>query len=178
MEPQTARPFNDQFAEYLSQPAWRWSWFVTQTFDDLKQKPYPAMVKHSWRFMMYEIARSAGCTYSWVFAEIGRFGRIHWHALVHVTPNLRNEPNIDEVWNYMYKRYGRCHLDPINGPDKGQYPHPCIEKAQGVTAYLTKYVAKDQFQGSTYWDFMGFLGGSLADSRRIQSAIGLPKAGP
>lgn len=124
---------------------------------------------------MYELARTACMNYGFVFEERGKFGRLHWHALVHVKQNLFGDPKMQDLWGHMYERYGRNLIECYN---------PCAQSSPGggdsdrmstgIASYLTKYVAKCSESDNTWWDFEGFMGGSRADTWRIASAIGLP----
>jgi len=173
MQTRKAENFKSEFAQFLSLPQWRWNWVVHQTFDDLKQSQYRSICQHSWRYFMNGTGSGSALCYGFCFQERGKFGRLHWHALVHVEPNFRGQPTRKQIWSYMFKRYGRSQIlqfDPtIINPKMG------VENslALPVADYLTKYVAKESFCDNTWWDFDGFLGGYRVGARRIQDAIKL-----
>jgi len=162
-------------AEYLSLPEWDWTWFVTQTFDDYKSKPYPKICEHSWRYFLRLIGEPADQAYGWMFSERGKSGRLHWHALVHVSVNSRKDPKARNVWDTMYHKYGRCQvLEYVAGDSRlTQDLRHC---AVGVSHYLTKYVAKQSHGGDATWDFGGFIDGCEADSAQLSRAIGVRPA--
>jgi len=176
MEPHIPTDFKESFSCYLTQAEWSWTWFVTQTFDSKKVFPHPDIVKRSWKDFMRECARDSPINYGWVFAEIGRFGRIHWHALVRVEPDLFGHPSQKEIFEYMYDKYGRITISSYQ-PGQKVVSFTRVHKiADGISRYLTKYLVKGSQELDLTWDFQGFLSGSEADSKRICHAIGLPLA--
>ena len=163
----------DSFADYLSKPYWNWSWYVTATFDPQKQVQYPRLAEHSWRFFLSRIADTAAMSYGWAFAESHKSGSMHWHAIVHVSENLLGQPRRKDIWEAMFKKYGRCEISAFR-PTNLQLGINTV--SYGVARYLTKYVAKDAATGEAWWDFAGNISGLEADSKQIRDAIGAPFA--
>jgi len=170
--PHNMRQVKEAMAEYLSLPNWNWDLYITQTFDDKKCKQYNKICEHSWRYFMNYVGKQSSMAYGWMFAEKGKSGRLHWHALVHIDLNLFQRPSKEEIWAVMYRKYGR------NTVDRCELVFKSLEGAEdaqaaGVALYLTKYVAKDSFGGDATWDFEGFMGGSQASAAEICVQIGL-----
>jgi len=92
MKPHMREEFKRSFAEYLSLPQWQWNYVTHQTFDDKKHKLTAGLVDWSWNHFMRNVARDAMMTYGFYFAERGRMGRLHWHALVHIKHNVLGQP--------------------------------------------------------------------------------------
>lgn len=174
MQTQLTNEFKQEFARYLSQPEWQWNWVITQTFDNRKQSQYSTLSLHSWRYFMFELARTACMNYGFVFTEGVKSGRMHWHAIVHVKSNLLGQPEMDEMWLYMFKRYGRNLIEGFRDTQGSLSAVDRDPEASPIASYLTKYVAKESFSDDTSWDFEGFLGGRRADTGQIARAIGLP----
>jgi len=166
------------FAEYLSQDQWKWTHYITQTFDDLKCRPYSKICEHSWRYFLNSVGREASMVYGWMFGEKGKSGRLHWHAIVHITPNLLGEPTQEHIWQSMYAKYGRAVVEIYEPGIPVLQEADAIFVAMKVASYLTKYVAKDSAGGDATWDFGGFMGGHEADAAQLCSAIGVPTARP
>jgi len=174
MQPHQFQLFKQTFAEFLSLPAWKWSWVVHQTFDDCKVRPSPSAIPWSWSHFQRTIARDAMMNYGFYFAERGKVsGRIHWHALVHVKENLLGQPRRRVVWKEMFDTFGRCSVHPYLGPYQGASALTIKRLSTGIATYLTKYVAKDSYSDDATWDFTGFMGGSTADCGRIGRLIGI-----
>jgi len=169
------RDVKEAMAEYLSLPNWDWDLYITQTFDDKKCKQYSKICEHSWRYFMNYIGKQSSMAYGWMFAEKGKSGRLHWHALVHIDLNLFGRPSKEEIWAVMFRKYGRNQVltyEDISTRPVGGAPGPSAPAAR----YLTKYIAKDAAGGDATWDFEGFFGGSPADAAEICVQIGLPLA--
>jgi len=167
------------FAEYLALPQWNWSWFITQTFDDYKQTPYPKICDHSWRSFCTLVGKKSSLFYGWMFSERGKSGRLHWHALAHVT--FRTKPGLDgitiaQVWDRMFHKYGRCQILEYKQGDV-RFSENERHVGYGIGHYLTKYVAKSSHDGDATWDFTGFIDGVEATASRLCSAIDVPVAG-
>lgn len=177
MEPHTRHEFKRTFSEYLSLPEWDWTYVACQTFDDDKYHLSHSLIPWSWAHFMQEAAREALMNYGFFFAERGKGGRLHWHALVHIRPNLFGLPRRHELQAEQSNKFGFFQLVPYQ--TQGTRLHsPAVEKiATGIATYLTKYVAKDTWSDDATWDFSGFLGGSRADSARIARAIGVGLSG-
>lgn len=117
---------------------------------------------------MKQLNRTAVASYGFVFGERGRMGRLHWHALVHVSQNILDQPEIKAMWEWGMEHYGRnsifpyCHQVDV-------YAGFC---ATSLARYLTKYVAKDVQETNLYWDFTGYMGGRMADSKQIAHGFG------
>jgi len=161
------------FAAYLSLPGWDFNWFITQTFDPNKFKrarngcllvPTNITVNSFKDFIKFTGTRSNAC-WGWMFGELHRSGMPHWHALMHIQPNLFGQPSRTSMWAHMWHRYGRFEAKPYL-PARHQH-------VAGAATYLTKYVAKETFQDNATWDFKGYLSGSEADSGQIARAIGV-----
>jgi len=160
-----------EFAEYLSQPFWNWTWYCTQTFDIEKlacKKFYPRLHEHSWRFFLSRVAEQASMAYGFCFAESHKSGKMHWHALVHVKENLLGQPRRKDIWQTMFRKYGYNQIVPF--VDYGQ-SLATGNVASGIARYLTKYVAKEAAHDQAWWDFGGNMGGSEADVPEIMTAI-------
>jgi len=162
--------------EYLSLPQWNFTHYITQTFDDRKCRPYSKICEHSWRYFLNTFGRDASMIYGWVFAERGKSGRLHWHAIVHISPNLLGQPTQRELWEGMFSKYGR-NVTEIYKPE-----NPVLRASDAIwlgtrlAGYLTKYVAKDAGGNDAMWDFGGFMSGREADAAQLCSAIGVPTA--
>ena len=174
MQPHKIGHFKQTFADFLSLSDWKWSWVCHQTFDSCKVgdengKLYPSLIPWSWHHMMATIARDAMLNYGFYFAERGKMGRIHWHAIIHVKEDLFGHPRRSAIWDEMFRKFGRCRFEPYQGPDNW-----CFKRVStGIANYLCKYVAKDTYSDDATWDFTGFMGGSTADSGRIGRLIGI-----
>ncbi len=165
------------FASYLSQSEWKWNWVVHQTFDEHKCDLYPSILGYSWREFMREIARNAMMNYGWCFAETGKLGRLHWHALVHVKEDLLRRPSRTEIWAHMFRKFGRNRIEPYKAGQRELGWIATKEMSDGISRYVAKYLAKETCLDNAWWDFGGFLGGKQADSKRIARAIGLDSEG-
>lgn len=174
MEPHTRSEFKRTFSEYLSLPEWDWTYVACQTFDDDKHHLSHSLIPWSWGHFMREIARDAIVNYGFYFAERGRMGRLHWHALVHVRSNLLGQPRRHELQAEQSNRFGFFQLVPFIAQDTRMHSLAVAKIATGIATYLTKYVAKDTWSDDATWDFTGFMGGSKVDCGRIARAIGLP----
>lgn len=174
MKPHMREEFKRSFAEYLSKPEWQWNFVAHQTFDSDKYKLTAGLVEWSWGHFMRNVARDAMMNYGFCFAERGRMGRLHWHALVNINHNLYGYPSRVDLQDEQRNKFGFFSLIP-----HWRYPNPELMAdkgvATGVSTYLSKYVAKEAFSDDATWDFTGFLGGSLVDSRRIARAIGVDR---
>ncbi len=165
--------------EYISQPEWKWTHYITQTFDDSKCRPYSEICEHSWRYFLNRLGGPAKMLYGWVFAERGSNGRLHWHAICHLERNKRGEPTDIQLWRQMYEKYGRNVTltykpgIPVSQEADAIFVGMKIARLQN---YLTKYVAKDASGGDAWWDFGGFIDGSEADASQLCRAIGVPTA--
>lgn len=177
MEPHKVSIFKQSFADFISLSAWQWNWVAHQTFrpriiDDVEQKLYPSLIAWSWHHFMRTIARDAMLNYGFFFAEKGKFGRLHWHAVLHVKENLFGNPRRTDVWEEMHDKFGRCRFEPYMGAHLG----PAKRVSTGISNYLCKYVAKEVNTDNATWDFTGFMGGSTADSARIGRLIGIEQS--
>lgn len=114
--------------------------------------------------------------YGWMFAEKGKMGRLHWHAIVHIQQNLFKEPNWGQIRDGMFDKYGRVTVESYKPGADVLIQQDAAGVATAVSRYLTKYVAKDSAGGDTTWDFGGFMNGSEADASQLCSAIGVRTA--
>ena len=164
-------------AAWLSSPTWDWTWVVHQTFDEKKCTLGRGLVLHSWRSLMREIAKDATINYGFCFGERGALGRIHFHALVHMTPSIFGYPVIDEIGPAMYALFGYCRIEPFIG-GLNERGHLSIEKMSGgVARYLTKYIAKEAGYHDSTWDFEGLISGRVATGEQLKRAIGMDPGG-
>lgn len=173
----TYQEIKAEFASYLSMPQWDWTWYATQTFDVNKlanKKFYDRLHEHSWRFFLNRVGQTSPLSYGFCFAESHKSGKMHWHALVHVSENLLGQPRRKDIWSHMFRKYGYNQILP--------YRSIGVELAidsvsTGVARYLTKYLVKESARGEAWWEFNGNMGGNEADAGQIMSAIGMPKNG-
>ena len=163
------------FAKYLSDPKWDWTWFVTQTFNPKlkhthynfkRDRFYGRICEHSWRDFLAFVGFHSSAVWGFMFCETHKNGYPHWHALLHVQESLFGEPRREDVWCYMFQRFGWNRVDPVRTGDVSK-------TAGGVCRYLTKYVAKVAAGADATWDFGGYLGGTEADTGQIVSASGV-----
>lgn len=173
--PQTFGQIKDAFSDYLSLPQWDWTYFITQTFDPRRySKAYSRLCEHSWRFLCNRLMERSIISYGFAFAESHKSGLRHWHALVHVTPDLFGNPTWDDIRKVMLEKYGRIQINDFK-PDNWQLAGAQVNTiSNGVSRYLTKYVAKESSGGDAWWDFNGNISGSEADAGEIMAAIGAP----
>jgi len=167
----------DSFADYLAKPYWNWSWYATQTFDVnklAKKKFYAKLHQHSWRYFLNQIGLTASMSYGFCFAESHKSGKMHWHAIVHVSENLLGQPRRKDIWRAMYNKYGYNQILPFTNTE-ARMRAGCI--STGIARYLTKYVAKEAAHDQAWWDFNGNVSGSDADPSEIMAAIGAPISG-
>jgi len=174
MKPHMREEFKRTFSEYLSKPQWDWNYVAHQTFDSGKNNLSAGLVEWSWNHFMRSAAREAMMCYGFYFAERGATGRLHWHALVHIKHNLLGLPLRSELQAGQRDLFGFFSLIP-----HWENVTPAMKSghavARGIATYLTKYVAKDAYSDDATWDFTGFMGGSMVDSRRIARAIGVDR---
>lgn len=174
---ETFELIKQSFADYLSKPYWDWSWYCTQTFDWkklAKRKFYARLHEHSWRFFLSRLQETCSISYGFCFAESHKSGKMHWHALVHVTENLLGQPRRKDIWRAMYRKYGYNQILPF----KSIGLELAVDSVStGVARYLTKYVAKEAAQDQAWWDFGGNISGRPAEAAQIRDAIGAPLAG-
>lgn len=174
--PQSYEQIKDAFSDYLSMPYWDWTYFITQTFDPKRyKKSYSRLCEHSWRFLCNRLMEQSILSYGFAFSESHKSGYRHWHALIHVTPNLFGQPTWKEIKDAMLKKYGRIQIDNFK-PDNWMLTgdRQIMTISNGVSRYLTKYVAKEAATGEAWWDFNGNMSGSEADCAEILAAIGAP----
>lgn len=164
----------DSFADYLTKPYWNWSWYATQTFDPEKFGAYPRLHEHSWRYFLNQISKTAAISYGFCFAEAHKSGKMHWHALVHVTENLLGQPRRKDIWQKMFWKYGYNQILPFAHTELQERAN-CI--STGIARYLTKYVAKEAARDQAWWDFNGNISGKDASAIEIRDAIGAPMSG-
>jgi len=157
------------FSSYLSKPYWDWTYFVTQTFDPSKVKPYKRLCEHSWRFFLSRCQDHAAISYGFCFSESHKSGLRHWHALVHVTPNLLAQPDARSLWESMHSKYGRSQILPYK---ESNIEVGVATVSTGVSRYLTKYLVKESASDDAWWDFNGNMGGKPADAGDLMFAIG------
>jgi len=172
----------DSLANYLTDHRWRWNWVLTQTFDPSKpsltyyhdtrkeRRFRGGLVLSSWREVMSFIARDAVCAYGFVFGEQHKSGAPHWHALVHVTENLFGQPRRKSVHEWCLGTYGRSRITPMASENLEVRVGSISD---GISRYLTKYVAKESYHDHATWDFVGFINGFEADSGRICDLVGI-----
>lgn len=174
MQPHMRNEFKRTFSEYLSLHEWDWNYVACQTFDQNKHHLSHSLVPWSWGHFMREAARESPMNYGFYFAEKGKMGRLHWHALVHISKDLLGLPLRHDLQGLQTEKFGRFQLVPYWNQEEGLIRLAVNKIATGIATYLTKYVAKDTWSDDATWDFTGFLGGKQADSKRIRRAIGLP----
>jgi len=186
MPSETLALVKKSFADYLSRPEWNWSWFHTQTFDVHKcgyRKRNGRLAVHreicneSFGRMMNVIAKQAVIVYGFAFGELHRNGFPHWHALLHVKSNLFGQPRRVDVFDYMFRKYGRNKLLEYVPNQNVQVSEGVACVSDGVARYLCKYVAKEAAQGDAWWDFKGFMGGCEADPSQIAAVTGVRQYG-
>ncbi len=114
--------------------------------------------------------------YGWVFAERGQMGRLHWHAIVHVSPNLLGQPSWGDMVDGMFQKYGRVVIETYKHCPVVTRNRDTVEVGTRLAKYLTKYVAKDASGRDAWWDFGGFMSGREADAAQLCSAIGVRTA--
>jgi len=165
------------FAEYLSLPEWNWTLVVTQTFDEHKTPCHRNMSSDSFKDLMEYAGNEAVCIYGFAFGEQHKSGRPHWHAILHMTENLFEQPRRADIWRYMFDKYGRNRIEPYR-------PNACTvvndgrqaeRVGEGIARYLCKYVAKESARDQAWWDFTGFMSGQQVPARRIRELTGIKK---
>lgn len=148
------RPLHESLAVWLSQPKWAWTWYVTQTFKC--ENPTPRLGEVSFRHWMSQLSRASAACWGFVFGEVGKLGRFHWHALIHISPNLWGLPETSIFHAWALEKYGRNTVAWYRGPDDKQLMHA----GEKLSRYLTKYIAKDTENDNLYWDWLGFVSGA------------------
>jgi len=123
--------------------------------------------------MLREIAKTATMVYGFAFGELQQSGRPHWHAVVHVTPDLFDGPSRQDVWRYMFRMYGRSDIREVQAGQSVQVGEGIKNVSDGISRYLTKYVAKEAATGQAWWDFKGFMSGKEADPSAIAAVTGV-----
>lgn len=174
MEPHSFERVKAEFAQYLSLPEWQWTHVITQTYDNAKTPIYPLLPLHSWRFFNNYLRPRSPENYGWMFAEKGKTGRLHWHGLVRIVKDLFGKPTDDELWQYMFNRYGRCKVEPLREEQNWLGNVTFRTVSNGISRYLTKYVVKDAISDNAVFDFAGNLDGQEADCKRLMDEIRLP----
>lgn len=182
MEPRTLDLVKKSFSDYLTRPEWEWSWFMTQTFDfhkcgyrkrNGKLDVHREICEESFQRMMEFIGKTATICYGFGFGELHKSGRPHWHAVVHVGMDLYSQCTRESVWEYMFKMYGRNTIAEVM-PCQGLQVHSGTALiSDGISRYLTKYVAKESATGQAWWDFKGYMSGSEADPSQIAAITGI-----
>jgi len=186
MEPHTLSLVKSSFSDYLTRPEWHWSWFATQTFDYNKcgylrrngcRDVHSEICQESFGRMLGEIAKTAVMVYGFAFGELQQSGRPHWHAVVHVTTDLFDGPRRLDIWKYMFRMYGRSDIREVQTGQSVQVAEGVGKVSDGISRYLTKYVAKESATGQAWWDFRGFMSGSEADASAIAAVTGVGRFG-
>jgi len=182
MEPHTRLRIKESMANYLTDTRWRWNWVVTQTFDPSKinltyfhdtekvRKFRGGLVMSSWKRVLQEIARDANVVYGFVFGEHHKNGNPHWHALLHVTGNLFGQPRRSVIHKFCLSEFGRNRITPMTSVNMEV---SVGRVSDGISRYLTKYVAKEVGGHHDTWDFGGFLSGSAAEPGQITTLVGI-----
>lgn len=124
----------------------------------------------SWRQVLREIAKDATVVYGFVFGEAHKSGQPHWHALLHVRENLFKAPTRKSIHEWCLEHYGRNRIVPMASEN---LEVRCGHMSDGISRYLTKYVAKDTANSHATWTFGGFLNGSEAEPGQIIDLVGI-----
>ncbi len=161
------------FSSYLTLPEWNWNWVAHQTFDDGKVPLHRNIVKESFEDLLNEIARTSMLCYGWCFGETGYGGRVHWHSILHVGVNLFGQPRRKDIYEFMFKKYGRMSITPYVGNQREMGNIATKTISDGIARYLTKYLVKGSHTQDAWWDFQGNLGGYPAVTSRIMRVIGM-----
>jgi len=185
MEPHITNGIKDSLANYLSDPRWRWNWVLTQTFDPSKpsltywhdtrkeRRFRGGLVLSSWRAVLAKIAETASINYGFVFGEQHKNGNPHWHAVMHVTENMWNEPRRKTIHEWCLETYGRSRITPC-APENIEIRARHV--SDGISRYLTKYVAKEAHGDHATWDFGGFASGSAVEPEWLIREVGIKSA--
>lgn len=182
MEPHTRSRIKDSLSNYLTDRRWQWNWVLTQTFDPSKPSlTYwhetrkerlfrTGLVLHSWNKVLAEIALRTWMVYGFVFGEQHKNGNPHWHALLHVRENAFKAVRRTSIHKWCLEEFGRNRITPMASENlEVRVDH----MSDGISRYLTKYVAKEADGDHATWDFGGFLNGSKAETKQITDRVGI-----
>ncbi|MBA7544150.1 hypothetical protein ES705_36498 [subsurface metagenome] len=125
-----------QYAEWLQ--GYHWDYFVTATFRSPRIEPYYAL-KHVWGELRNHFVARA-----FLGVEPHQSGDLHIHGIL-AGRGEGMRPDIAlpwDIWAGLFKRFGRARVDACNSHE-------------GVTAYCSKYILKQQGRVADYYGVYG-----------------------
>ncbi len=154
----------EEFAKWLNRTEWRWTHWWTLTFREPRWRDASSCALKLAQFS----ARTAMSAWGFSFEEHHRDGnRLHVHSLCSIQPSLFLEPSERSLWDWWFKRYGRCKIDRI----RPEHRHDKDGGISHLASYLCKYVTKETSQLN--WDFWAFSNQKPLTAREFKSITSL-----